>query len=117
MCCAVFAVYDSGTVFHPSILDMSDDDLRARFMQGVTNVACISLTIGYPTLASVPHSIINGFKNLLAIAAATDIDFKEAETVSCRVVLKVFSCLCGKSRKMVMKEIYGVRSETTAKVH
>jgi large subunit ribosomal protein LP0 len=74
-------VYDSGTIFHPSILDMSDDDLRAKFMVGVTNVACISLAIGYPTVASAPHSIINGFKNLLAIAAATDIEFKEAETV------------------------------------
>ena len=36
-------------------------------------------TIGYPTLASVPHSIVNGMKNLLAIAAATEITFKEAE--------------------------------------
>jgi len=72
-------VYDSGTVFHPSILDMSEDDLRERFMQGVTNIACISLQIGYPTVASVPHSIANGFKNLLAVAAATDIEFKEAE--------------------------------------
>jgi len=74
-------VYDSGTVFHPSILDMSEDDLRERFMQGVTNIACISLSIGYPTVASVPHSIVNGFKNLLAVAAATDIEFKEAETM------------------------------------
>jgi large subunit ribosomal protein LP0 len=74
-------VYDSGTIFHPSILDMSDDDIRAKFMVGVTNIACISLAVGYPTVASAPHSIINGFKNLLAIAAATDIEFKEAETV------------------------------------
>jgi len=74
-------VYDSGTVFHPSILDMSEDDLRERFMQGVTNIAAISLHIGYPTVASVPHSIANGFKNLLAVAAATDIEFKEAEAM------------------------------------
>ena len=47
----------------------------------MTNVACVSLAIGYPTLASVPHSIANGFKNLLAIAAETDISFKEAETM------------------------------------
>lgn len=26
------------------------------------NVASVSLEIGYPTVASVPHSIINGFK-------------------------------------------------------
>lgn len=74
-------VYDSGTVFSPEILDITDDDIRGRFMQGVANVACVSLAIGYPTIASVPHSIVNGFKNLLAIAAATDISFKEAETM------------------------------------
>lgn len=32
-------------------------------------------------MASAPHSVINGFKNLLAVAAATDIEFKEAKTV------------------------------------
>jgi large subunit ribosomal protein LP0 len=74
-------VYDSGTVFDPAVLDITDDDIRARFMQGVTNIAAVSLAIGYPTIASVPHSIINGFKNLLAVAAATEITFKEAETM------------------------------------
>ena len=47
----------------------------------MTNVASLSLAINYPTLVSVPHTIINGFKNLLAIAAVTDIEFKEAQTV------------------------------------
>ena len=45
-------------------------------------MAACSLAIGYPTVASAPHSIVNGFKNLLAIAAETEISFKEAETVS-----------------------------------
>lgn len=49
--------------------------------QGLANVASVSLAIGFPTIASVPHSIVNGFKNLLAIAAATDINFKEAATL------------------------------------
>jgi len=74
-------VYDSGTIFDPAILDVTDEDLRGRFMAGVTNIACVSLAIGYPTIASVPHSIANGFKNLLAIAAETEISFKEAETM------------------------------------
>lgn len=72
-------VYDSGSVFSPAILDITDDDLRQRFLMGVRNIAAVSLAIGYPTTASVPHSIVNGFKNLLAIAAETDITFKEAE--------------------------------------
>lgn len=74
-------VYDSGTIFEPRILDIKPEDLRARFMEGVRNVAAVSLSIGYPTLASAPHSIVNGFKNLLAVAAVTDVSFKEAETV------------------------------------
>lgn len=74
-------VYDSGSIFEPKILDIKPEDLRASFMAGVRNVAAVSLQIGYPTVASVPHSVINGFKNLLAVAAVTDITFKEAETV------------------------------------
>lgn len=72
-------VYDSGTVFDPAILDITDDDLKARFMSGVRNVAALSLKIGYPNIASVPHSVVNGLKNCMAIAAVTDITFKEAE--------------------------------------
>merc|ERR1711872_536118 len=74
-------VYDSGSVFDPEILDITDDDLKAKFMAGVTNVAAVSLAISYPTIASVPHSVVNGMKNLLAVAAVTDISFKEAETL------------------------------------
>merc|ERR1712059_134140 len=72
-------VYDSGTVFDPAILDITDDDLKARFMSGVRNVAALSLKIGYPNIASVPHSVVNGLKNCMALAAVTDITFKEAE--------------------------------------
>ncbi|KAI2811033.1 hypothetical protein RDWZM_002145 [Blomia tropicalis] len=71
-------VYDSGTVFDPEILDITPEDLRARFLEGVRNVAAVSLSIGYPTLASVPHSIVNGLKNLIAVALETDIDFEAA---------------------------------------
>merc|ERR1712001_549734 len=71
-------VYDSGTVFDPQILDITDDDLKAQFMLGVKNVAALSLKIGYPNIASVPHSIVNGMKNCMALAAVTDITFKEA---------------------------------------
>jgi large subunit ribosomal protein LP0 len=72
-------VYDSGTIFAPEILDITPEDLRAKFMAGVRNVAAISLAIGYPTVASAPHSIVNGLKNLIAIACETDITFEAAE--------------------------------------
>jgi len=74
-------VYDSGTLFSPEVLDITTADLRARFITGVRNVASVSLAIGYPTLASAPHSLANGLKNLLSIAATTDVTFKQAETI------------------------------------
>jgi len=71
-------VYDSGTVFDPAILDVTDDDIKEKFMAGVRNVAALSLQIRYPNTASVPHSIVNGMKKCMALAAVTNITFKEA---------------------------------------
>jgi len=77
----VTKVYDSGSIFDPTILDITDEDLKAHVLAGIRNIASLCLKIGYPTVASVPHSIINGMKNLMALAAVTDITFKEAETM------------------------------------
>merc|ERR1719361_743026 len=76
---AIERVYEAGTVYDPAILDINDEDLCKTFMQGVANVASLSLAIGYPTMASVPHSVANAFKNLLAIAVETEYTFKQAE--------------------------------------
>ena len=72
-------VYDDGSVFSPKVLDITDEDLKSTFMAGVANIAAVSLAIGYPTAASAPHSTANGLKNLMAIAAETDITFAAAE--------------------------------------
>jgi len=72
-------VYDSGTVFDPSVLDMTTADLRMKFIKGVQNVASVCLAINYPTLASIAHTFVNGLKNLMALAAETDVSFKEAD--------------------------------------
>ncbi|GJJ72359.1 large subunit ribosomal protein LP0 [Entomortierella parvispora] len=77
----VVQVYDQGTVFHPSVLDIEEDTLLSNFVAGIKNIAAISLQIGYPTVASVPHSIINSYKNLLAVSIATEYTFPGAEKV------------------------------------
>jgi len=74
-------VYEAGSVYDPQVLDITEEDILAKFMGGVANVASVCLSVGYPTVASAPHSIVNGMKNLMAIAAVTDITFKEAETM------------------------------------
>lgn len=77
----VVQCFEEGSMFDPSILDITPEDIRAKFMAGVNNVAAASLQIGYPTVVSAPHCIANGLKKLMAVAAATDITFKEAETM------------------------------------
>ncbi|OCH94386.1 60S acidic ribosomal protein P0 [Obba rivulosa] len=77
----VVQIFDQGNVFSPEVLDVSDKELLDRFMSGITTIASISLAINYPTLVSVMHSIVNSYKNLLAIAVATDYTFEGAEKV------------------------------------
>jgi large subunit ribosomal protein LP0 len=74
-------VYDQGSVYSPDVLDITPSDVLAKFMLGVRNVAAVSLEIGHPTVASIPHSIVNGFKKLLAVSVATSYTFKESERI------------------------------------
>jgi len=72
-------VYEDGTVYSAAILDMDQNTLLNKFFAGVRKVAAISLAIGYPTAASVSHSINFAFKQLLAIALTTEVSFPEAQ--------------------------------------
>lgn len=75
----VASVYDNGQVFAPEVLDITEDVLIGQFMSAVRNVACISLAAKYPTIVSVMHSVINSYKNLLAVSLATDYTFEGSE--------------------------------------
>eukprot|EP00735_Rhodelphis_limneticus_P005291 TRINITY_DN1706_c0_g1::TRINITY_DN1706_c0_g1_i1::g.25255::m.25255 TRINITY_DN1706_c0_g1::TRINITY_DN1706_c0_g1_i1::g.25255 ORF type:complete len:311 (+),score=142.07,sp/Q9DG68/RLA0_RANSY/61.74/1e-111,Ribosomal_L10/PF00466.15/2.6e-25,Ribosomal_L10/PF00466.15/5.4e+03,Ribosomal_60s/PF00428.14/6.8e+03,Ribosomal_60s/PF00428.14/6e-16,DUF2164/PF09932.4/17,DUF2164/PF09932.4/5.5 TRINITY_DN1706_c0_g1_i1:80-1012(+) len=65
-------VYDNGSLYDPKVLDLTDDDLAGFFSSGLRNIAAISMQLNYPTQASVPHSLVNGLKNVLSIALATE---------------------------------------------
>lgn len=78
---SVESVYADGSCFSPAILDIEDSMMIDNLMKGITTIACISLAIGYPTVAAVPHLLVNGYKNLLAIAIATDYSFPAAQEV------------------------------------
>ena len=75
-------VYDNGAMFSPAVLDLTTDDIAARFSTGIRNVAAVSLEIGYPTLASIPHSLTNACKWCAALIAGAESDytFEKAET-------------------------------------
>jgi len=72
-------VYDNGTIYDAKVLDLSDADIIAKFQSGVKNIAAIGLQIGYPTVASLPHSLARGWKNVLAVSLATEYSIKQAE--------------------------------------
>jgi len=77
--------FDEGSVFEPAVLDITESDIRKKFMAGVTNIACVSLNIGYPTLASAPHSMANAFKRLVALTLSTGVMFPEAAKLKDRI--------------------------------
>jgi len=72
-------VYEDGTVYAAAILDMTQADLLAKFSNGVSKLAAISVAIGFPTLASVPYLLGNAFRKLVAISVATDYTFEESK--------------------------------------
>ncbi|GAV46941.1 hypothetical protein ZYGR_0A05390 [Zygosaccharomyces rouxii] len=78
-------VYDDGQIFPASILDITDEELVGHFVSAVTTIASVSLAVGYPTLPSVGHSIINSYKDLLAVAVASKYIYPEIEELQDRV--------------------------------
>nr|CAG8433951.1 14554_t:CDS:2 [Entrophospora candida]CAG8504443.1 13615_t:CDS:2 [Entrophospora candida] len=75
-------IYDNGTTFHPSVLDIEESTLIDHLLSSIKSIASISLALkNYPTIASVPHSLINSYKNLLAISLATEYDFPGSEKI------------------------------------
>ncbi|CAO2591846.1 60S acidic ribosomal protein P0 [Lemmus lemmus] len=74
-------VFDNGSIYNPEVLDITEQALHSRFLEGVWNVASVCLQIGYPNVASVPHSIINGYKRVLALSVETEYTFPLAEKV------------------------------------
>lgn len=68
-------------IFSNFVIAVVIHNLNLLVSKGVRNIASVCLEIGYPTLASVPHSVINGYKKVLAVAVETDYSFPLAEKV------------------------------------
>merc|ERR1712086_1072203 len=77
----VVMAFDDGALFAPAVLDITDASIAATFQFACKNIAAISIEQGTPTLVSVPYSILLAYANLLAIAAETDMSFKQADSV------------------------------------
>jgi large subunit ribosomal protein LP0 len=77
----IFSIYDEGSVYESSVLDMTDDIILAKFKAGLTNVASVALATKTPSIAALPHSLMAGYKNILSVSLATDFTIKQAEAL------------------------------------
>ena len=69
---SIAQVYDGGQTFPPSVLDIKEEQLFKALNSAIQTITTISLAIKYPTLPSIMHSLINGYKQVLAVAIETD---------------------------------------------
>jgi large subunit ribosomal protein LP0 len=75
-------VYDDGSIMTPEVFNMSPDEIIGKFRKGCNNLASISLNLGMPNELSIPHMIINGFKNVAAIGLETGLKFKQLDSLT-----------------------------------
>ena len=81
----VAQIYDQGQVFAPSVLDVDEKDLIDRFLTAIKTISCISLAANYPTLVSVMHSLVNSYKNVIAVAIETEYEWDEIKELKDRI--------------------------------
>ena len=68
----VSQIYDQGQTFSADVLDIEESQLLKSFASAVTTIASISLALNYPTLPSVMHSLVNGYKKMISVAIELD---------------------------------------------
>jgi len=74
-------VYEEGKLYSSKFLDTTTDMIVSRFTSTLSVIASISLSLGIPTIASIPHSILSAYKNLLSISVQTNYVFDQAKQI------------------------------------
>ncbi|MCJ1300344.1 ribosomal protein P0 (A0) (L10E) [Hypocenomyce scalaris] len=82
---SIAQVYDQGQTFGPEVLDIEESQLFAALNSAIKTITTISLAANYPTLPSIMHSIVNGYKKILAVAVETDYSWPQIEELKDRI--------------------------------
>lgn len=73
-------VYENGSIFSVDVLNITPEVIIGKFSFALSSVAALSLRIGYPTQASVPHSVAKAFQAVVAVTIGLDnYSFPEAD--------------------------------------
>ena len=78
-------VYDQGQTFPPSVLDIEESQLLAALNSAIKTITTISLATNYPTLPSIMHTLVNGYKKVLSVAIETDYSWPEIDELKDRI--------------------------------
>ena len=81
----VAQIYDDGQVFGSDVLDVGEEQLLATLQSAIRTISTISLATNFPTLASVMHSLVNSYKNAIAVALETDYSWAEIDELKDRI--------------------------------
>lgn len=65
-------VYDDGSTFPPSMLDITDAVLTKHIEAAIKNIASLSLATKFPTIASAPHLMVQTYKNVVSVGLACE---------------------------------------------
>jgi len=63
----VNSIYENGNVYNSEVLDITEDDVTKAFTCSIREAATLSLALQFPTPISIPHYILDAYKNMLAI--------------------------------------------------
>lgn len=64
----VASVYDDGQTYSAAVLSLTESDIAGAFFQSLGKFAGLCLEIDYPTVVSVPQSVLHAYKDILALA-------------------------------------------------
>jgi len=81
----IYQIYDNGQTFDASVLDIEESQLLKAFSSAIATIASISLAVGFPTLPSVMHSVVNSYKKVLSVAIETDYEWDEISELKDRI--------------------------------
>ncbi len=82
---SISQVYDGGQTFSPSVLDIKEEQLFKALNSAIQTITTISLAANYPTLPSIMHTFINGYKKVLAVAIETDYSWEGIDELKDRI--------------------------------
>jgi len=78
----VKSIYENGTAYDASVLDITPEQISQSVFSALQNIAALSFSLDYPSIVTVPHSLINAYKQVLGLGLSLEsYTWEELETV------------------------------------